>query len=231
MPRFHGYKNKSGSFIRGRSRMGKFYTQPGCLTIPLGVFVLLLLMLFFLLVSCQPSPESIQNAIFETQTAFPTSTVIPTPTLIPIKDIDLSKLIDIPHGLPTGFDLAQIRSDYPSYIEKFKVLPINSISQYLEYNGKKGGYISVYIYDTYDQATQLYDNYYSQINGTSSSDKFSNIGEKSFGVNANLVNSCFIVFVRCNAFVDMSIDDSNSYYELQEYAKVLDTKISESFCQ
>ncbi len=46
--RYHKYKNKSGGYFRGRSRVGRYYTRQGCLlpilstTIFIGIMIYLI---------------------------------------------------------------------------------------------------------------------------------------------------------------------------------------------
>lgn len=45
MARYHSYKNKSGGYLRGRGRYGRYYTvKSGCL-LPVILFILFLLLI------------------------------------------------------------------------------------------------------------------------------------------------------------------------------------------
>lgn len=46
---YHRYKNRSGGYYRGRSRIGRFYTRPsGCL-LPILIFVTIIFSIILLL--------------------------------------------------------------------------------------------------------------------------------------------------------------------------------------
>jgi len=49
MPKYHSYKNKSGGYMRGRSRSGRFYTKGGCITFVFIGIYLSMIVVFFLL--------------------------------------------------------------------------------------------------------------------------------------------------------------------------------------
>ena len=117
--------------------------------------ILFIALLF--LVACQPSAEAIEQAIAQTQAAMPTETPVPTPTLVPLSEIDLAEIMFRDNELPTGYSPGQIRSERNVEIKRIEMNPVNENNQELNFQGKKGGYISVVVFDTVEEAETVFE--------------------------------------------------------------------------
>jgi hypothetical protein len=190
----------------------------------------LLLVTLFFLVACQPSAADIEQAIAETQAAMPTEMPIPTPTLVPLSEIDLSEIMFRDNELPTGYTPGQIRSERNVEIKRIDMNPVNEYNQELNFQGKKGGYISVVMFDTVDEAEAVFETIVKEYNDSELSpfevDGLGDYGIKKEYYLPGLMDSAILAFRRCNIIVSTSIEPSNSISGLVDYAKQLDKRLS-----
>jgi len=190
----------------------------------------LLFVTLFFLVACQPSAEVIEQAIAETQAALPTETPVPTPTLVPLSEIDLSEIMFRDNELPTGYTPGQIRSERNVEIKSIVMNPVNEYNQELNFQGKKGGYISVVVFDTTDEAESVYESIVKEYEDSTLSpfevDDLGNNGIKKSYYLPGLMDSAVLAFQRCNIFVSASIEPSDSLDGLIDFAKQLDKRLS-----
>lgn len=201
--------------------------------------IVVLLFVLFSLVSCQPSQESIQKAISQTQTAMPTQTVIPTPTLIPLQMLDISTLIIQNYDLPSGFSGAQISNNPPDIYENMPK-PDYSIYQEFTYEGKRSGGVAIFAYSEKGLAQKAYDELLTiwVLNNLGIAEKpVTRLGElASYGtVHGALFLGKDVTefrFKDCGNFV-VNIDFQNieDHVSAQNYAENLDKRLSPIFCQ
>jgi hypothetical protein len=214
---------------------------------------LIILSLVLSLVTCQPSAADIEKAISQTQTALPTPTTIPTPTIIPLKDINLSEIMFLPGDLPSGFEPGQIRLHGN---EEYEIGAINMFHQDLTYHGEaslisfinpagEGGTISVYIYETSEQALSSYLKLANSIDSILKPQTIPGLGERAVGFenksdllsfsppyeSTMLSQMALVTFVRCNAMVEARLNLSEAFLGLIDYAKRLDERLIKLVCQ
>jgi hypothetical protein len=191
---------------------------------------IVLLFTLALLVACQPSAGAIEQSIAETQAAMPTVTPVPTPTLIPLSEIDLSGIMYRDGELPTGYTPGQIRSERNGEIKRIQMQPVNEYNQELSFQGAKGGYISVVVFETVDEAQVVYEKIVEEYNDSSLSpfdvDGLGDYGIKKEYYLPGLMDSAIIAFRRCNTIVSATIEPSSSISGLVDYAKQLDKRLS-----
>ncbi len=189
-----------------------------------------------LLSACAPSPEIIGTAIAETQAAAATGFPVSPPTPVSLKDLDLSQTIFLPIGPPAGFAPAQTRSDGPgdADLSGFETSPINQSRQDLTQPGGKDGRISIYLFETSEQAAMAYEYLHSGLaNAGQPLDERHGPGAKSFGYAQSVTSTpgSKLVFVRCHALVVAQSAAETAYEVLIDYAFGLDERLSDFICQ
>ena len=198
--------------------------------------------LFFLLLSsCAPSPEAIQKALTQTQSAIPTPSPTPTPTPVPLSEIDLSSILLIDGDLPTGFLSEPISYENNSDDEARGV--VRRIHQEFSKENEGLGSVTVFIFNDLVERDTAFNNdmnsLYSTIKNAVSATKISvveDIGEKAqliVGSNSFMgieINASYIGFVRCHAFIFIgkTMDDSS---EIRAYATKLDARLKDIVCR
>jgi len=191
----------------------------------------LLLVTLLFLVACQPSAADIEQAIAETQAAMPTETPVATPTLVPLSEIDLSEIMFRENELPTGYTPGQIRSEPNVEIKRIEMNPVNEYNQELNFQGKKGGYISVVVFETVEEAEVVFETIVKEYNDSNLSpfevDGLGDNGIKKSYYLPGLMDSAVLAFHRCNMVVSASIEPSNSLDGLIDYSKQLDDRLKE----
>lgn len=205
--------------------------------------LILLIVCVFIITGCQPSAEDIQQAISLTQTAAPTYTPVPTdtptptPTPIPLADLDLSIIIFQDGDLPPGFEPSQIRSNYRDN-ESVVSNAINSFHQQVAYQGKMGGRVSIYIFDTLEIANEAYE---SLLKSNENFDftylEIPGLGDQAYGlqeyvplIGLSPLELTNVVFIRCNAIVISELSQSSAYGGLVDYALRLDERLTNLLC-
>ena len=116
---------------------------------------ILLFILVFILVACNPSESAIQTAVAQTLAALPTSTVIPTATVVPLNELDIESILIIEGDLPPGFEAAQIRS---TFFDLSKDLPTPDLfaSKSFSHNGRTGGAVEVLLFEDVNKIYSTY---------------------------------------------------------------------------
>lgn len=217
------------------------------------VFVFILMFAF--VTSCAPSPEAIQKAIAQTQTAVPTSTSLPpstqtpsqlptlTPVPISLSELNLETILFKPGDLPSGFsvgEISKISSKQYKWVENHGV---NNIHAMLERGGVlSDGSVSMFLYNSSDEVNEAY---VSMVNsyGPSSIDNpvglLNGVGEKATFVESNEVwngdidHQISITFTRCHAAVEITIFDDIgdvSLSSISTYATKLDERLQSLVC-
>jgi len=181
-------------------------------------FITFILFLFFIS-SCSVKTEAKETLIPE-----PT----PTPTRIPLSEIDLEGMLIMDGDLPAGYSGAQIRATAP------KIIGINlpdsqyQIYQELAKDGQMAGGISVYLYESTENIENAY---VSILDGFSDPIDLKDIGEKAAYHNTFVISRAGLVFIRCNAVVEIDMRDLGfSDDPLFGYAKRLDKRLTEIVC-
>jgi hypothetical protein len=196
--------------------------------------IALFVVLGTLISSCGPSEKAVQMAISQTQTAMPT----PTLEKIGLDKIDLKQLAIQEGDLPIGFTTSQIREHgYNPEIFEDEHL-INMFNQEVAYDNKIGGRISIYLYDSSEEAMNKYENYISALTAVYPIriGKLGNIGagnSEAIKTRDGFIISqySFVVFERCNAVFVAELQIESAYIGLIEYARRIDSRLKESVCQ
>ena len=191
-----------------------------------------LIILLLFLTSCSPSPELIQKAIFQTQTAAPTPTSLPINTPIPLSEINLSDFVYSPGDFPNGLELGQIQ--YKGELDIGVPNPINKFTQRVNKNGKDIGFVSIYLLDSLEEVETIYgetrDIDTEGSDGLIVVDDIQELGEHGFAaVVKDFVT--LISFTRCNALVIMRFSTSEDTLELINYAILLDKRLEQNICR
>ncbi|MBA4383461.1 MAG: hypothetical protein C0410_01875 [Anaerolinea sp.] len=183
---------------------------------------LILILLTLFLVSCKPSPEVIQKAISQTQTA------MPTPTKIPLSSIDLSSVIFKDGDLPAGYEPAQIRSELGDFTRTIPT-PDNSISQTLSNNGKIGGLVDILLYEDSTKVQSAFNQITPNMPGTA---EYIDVGEQGqVSVNFMIMNTVSLSFTRCNAVVALQFLGTLNKDDAISYATRLDKRLKDLTCK
>lgn len=188
------------------------------------------------LMGCSPSPEAIQKAISETQTA------MPTPTNIPIKELHLDDILILEHDLPAGLTGSQITNNEDC--QPGDICTDYYIKQDLAYENKTRGTIIVWVYENpdsnalrFEHVKMISENECSKTKGQCREGfpkSISGLGEKSIMIDeVNYIgpDNFFVFFTRCNATIEINwwavTNDPDS---ISNYALRLDDRLKELVC-
>ena len=179
------------------------------------------IIVIILLSACSPSPEAIQQAISQTQTA------APTPTKIPFSQIPLKDLIFQEGDLPAGYSPAQIRSELGDFTDN-AVTPDNFISYSLSHNGSMGGLVDVLVYNDISNVKPAFTEASSHFPGTK---KSVDVGETGvYAVNMLIINTVSVAFYRCHSVVALQFQGTFIAEDVISYANHLDERLQQEFC-
>lgn len=201
------------------------------------------IVIFLLLSSCSPSPESIQQALTKTQIARATTTVVPQNNNLAIIDslseLNLAPILVQENELPSGVTKGQIEKVTNKQFEFLIDKGINNINlQFLENDELMGG-VTVFLYDKTDKVTNSYsrilsdnDTYCHSVDTTCDFGSNIEVGESS-SYNTwqfDKYQGEELVFTRCFAVVDIRFGDTKDYNSLKSYAEKLDKRLSDLIC-
>ena len=185
--------------------------------------VLAFFALTLILAACGPSPQVIQKAIEETQTA------IPTITPIPLTDIDLSKIAFSEGDLPPGYSPSQIRTELGD-VSRHVPEPINWFSQAIAKENDFGGIIDVVVYNNQATAKTAYDIIIKNMINDNPADP--KVGEQS-RVTSQLVfvgGTVDLAFLRCNTVAHVQLMGTTNENDVIAYMTRLDNRLSGLVC-
>lgn len=201
----------------------------------------------FFLVACLPA-----KPIPPTATLLPWPTVDPNATPVSLAEIDLKPLLIQPGDLPAGMSGGQVtsaRPPNPGPGSVFKGLPMsdNEIAQEFQGKGGEGGWVMVFLYKSSHDLATAYDLMVDGLWGswqdpegsaTSAKKALADVGEKAtiatvdYRVNRwPFKDHAVIVFIRCNAVVQIQWSGAEVAEAAISYAKRLDQRLSLTVCR
>jgi hypothetical protein len=204
------------------------------------------ILIALLLVACAPSPQAIQAAIAQTQSAW---TPIPTPTstLIPLSKIDLKSILVLPEDLPAGFSGANV-SDPPSGFNVISGYTYGIYQQFERGEDPSGG-VAVFLYDTIEARDWDYsilvkksidDGSFDTTLSTlivSTNGQVPKVGERatyvtvlgsSMGID---LTSTDLFVARCHALISIRMSGIGEVDPLSTYARKLDNRLQPIVCR
>lgn len=203
-------------------------------------FLVLVILIF--IVSCNPTRQTIQESISQTQTALPIATPTLTPTPVPLSSLNLKSILLVEGDLPTGYVVDPFITDLSPTIYEGLVGVEYFLSQEFSKTGEGGGHVAVFLFNSEEDRNNAflsimssnYNEFKNAIENTKIED-VTNIGEAGKLITSKnsilniTITTAQIGFVRCHAFVIIgkTIDDSSI---VVSYAKKLDERLSEIVC-
>jgi hypothetical protein len=169
--------------------------------------VSLLIILFYLLVSCKSTSSAI------------------TPTQLPLSDLDLEEILIKRGDLPMGYVGGQVQDSLPGMFDDIPQ-PVNQIFQQIDLtnNSGSGGEVAVFVYNSSPDSIKAYDTILSEMGGAAQERDIEKLGEKAHMSGWNLL------FLRCNAIVHFRIVGIN-YDQYISYAQRLDERLMPLVCR
>lgn len=174
----------------------------------------------------------------------PTNTPVPTPTSIPIASVNFESMLIQPGDLPASLAGGQFRGDPPDYYGQLGIPRADNIVwRFFEWDGEPSGWVNVSLYETPAEAEHAYDVLTKDMarRAPHAGDATEPVGD--IGEMARLLpdkgsrSPSFITFVRCHAFVDISMTTGSPRHDaidvdaLTTYAKRLDRRLKTVACR
>jgi hypothetical protein len=176
------------------------------------------IMVVSLLIGCSPSTNVVQNS-----------------TPVPLAGLNLEPYLIQSGDLPAGYSGVQavkVADDTFPWVSNHG---INNIYQQLQKNGNSVGNITVFLYDSTDQRDLAYKQLINGM-GIENQKNIDGIGEKGTYSVMDVVRSgkeimiSELVFVRCNALINITMSETKNIDDLSAYAKKLDARLQPLVC-
>jgi hypothetical protein len=191
--------------------------------------IILSIVLIFTLSNCSPSPESIQKAMTQTLAAA-------IPTQLPLSELNLESLLIQDGDLPLGYSGGDVYSVPSGAFNWLSDKGIKNFKQDIIYGGNPVGNVTVFLYDDISLVgstfTQMVDSM-----GYYKSQNLIEVGEKSNYMTASRdvlgvkVEVMQLVFLRCQAVINILITNSSDTDNLANYGSELDKRLTKLVCR